>query len=101
MLVRMNLDPARERYIYGFFERYFTLTNEEEEILMQEIKKLDEAEKIMELPISYEERGIEKGKEIGIRQVALEMLKEGVSEEFIAKVTHLEKEEIEKLKKGY
>ncbi len=35
---------------------------QEENVLMEEIKKMDDAEKIMELPISYEEKGIEKGK---------------------------------------
>ncbi|WP_235370300.1 hypothetical protein [Caldibacillus thermoamylovorans] len=41
MLVRMQLDPARQRLIYGFFERYLKLTDEEEKVLMQEVNKLD------------------------------------------------------------
>ncbi|GIN57252.1 hypothetical protein J8TS2_15710 [Lederbergia ruris] len=105
MLVKMELDPARQRLVYGFFERYLTLDEEEEKQLMNEINYMDEAEriKIMEIPISYEEKGIEKGKEIGEksgkRKVAVEMLKEGLSSELIVKVTKLKKEEIEELKK--
>ncbi|MEN1967760.1 DUF4351 domain-containing protein [Lentibacillus sp. N15] len=120
MMARMELDPARQRLIYGFFETYLTLSDEQEEELMKEIKQLDNADKIMELPISYEERGIEKGKELGkelgkeigkeigkelgkkngIKEVACEMLKKGMSIGLIAEVTHLDKEEIEELKKN-
>jgi predicted transposase/invertase (TIGR01784 family) len=46
-----------------------------------------------------ERKGIEQGIERGIEQVALEMLKEDSSIEFIAKVTHLDKKTIEKLRK--
>src|SRR5690625_3132261 len=99
MIVRMKLDPARERLIYGFFETYLKLTEEEEEKLMKEIQKLPEADKIMELPISYEEKGIEKGIKKGVRKVALEMLKKGSSINYIAEVTHLDNDEIKKLQK--
>ncbi|MEC5423420.1 transposase [Virgibacillus sp. C22-A2] len=67
---------------------------------MDEIKQLKEAEKILELPISYEERGIEKGIERGIKKVAGELLKEGSSIEFVAKVTHLDREEIESIREN-
>ncbi|MEN1967761.1 hypothetical protein WMZ97_06725 [Lentibacillus sp. N15] len=83
---------------------------------MKEIKQLDNADKIMELPISYEERGIEKGKELGkeigkeigkelgkkngIKEVACEMLKKGMSIGLIAEVTHLDEKDIEQLQKG-
>jgi len=70
---------------------------------MKEIQKLPEADKIMELPISYEEKGIEKGIkkgiEKGVRKVALEMLKKGSSINYIAEVTHLDNDEIKKLQK--
>lgn len=61
MIVNMQLNPAKERLIYGFFENYLTLSKREEEQLMEDIKHMNDAEKIMEIPISYEE----KGKEIG------------------------------------
>ena len=49
------------------------------------------------------EDGIEKGKaeglEQGVTKVVLEMLKEGASMDFIARVTHLDQDKIEKLRK--
>ncbi|WP_306798642.1 hypothetical protein [Oceanobacillus saliphilus] len=65
---------------------------------MKEIQNLPETEEIFEIPISYEEKGKEKGKEIGKKEVAMEMLKKGLSMDLIAEVTHLDIEEIEKLK---
>ena len=94
MITRMELDPARQRLIYGFFESYLKLTEQEEEQLMDEVNKLPEADKIFEIPISYEE----KGKEIGVRKVAVEMLKKDVDLNFIAEVTHLDIDEIVVLK---
>lgn len=94
MITRMELDSAKQRIVYGFFETYLNLTEEEEEQLMKEIEKLPEAEKIFEIPISYEEKGKEKGK----KEVAIEMLKKGLNIDLIAEVTHLDIEEIEKLK---
>lgn len=103
MLTRMELDPAKQRLIYGFFETYLKLSEEEEEKLMKEIRDLPEAEKILEIPISYEEKGKELGRKEGrvegVKQVAMEMIKEGASLEFISKVTKLTMEELEKLKK--
>lgn len=107
MLTRMQLDPAKERLIYGFFENYLKLSKEEEEELVEEIKNSPEAEKILEIPISYEEKGKEIGKElgkkigkeIGIKEVVMKMLRKGVNVEFIAEVTHLDMEEIEELRK--
>ncbi len=95
MIAKMELDPAKMRYIIGFFERYLSLNQYEEEILMKEIKQLNESKKIPHLPISWEEKGIEKGK----KEVALEMLKEGASIDFIAKVTRLSQKSIKNLQK--
>jgi len=83
MITRMELDPARQRLIYGFFESYLKLTEQEEEQLMDEVSKLPEADQIFEIPISYEEKGKEIGKEIGVRKVAVEMLKKDVDPNFI------------------
>ena len=57
MITRIKLDSARKRFIYGLFETYLQLTDEEEERLLKEVVNLPEAEKIKELPISYEEKG--------------------------------------------
>ena len=44
------------------------------------------------------EKGVQQGLEQGVKKVVMEMLKKGTSTEFIAEVTHLEKEEIEKMR---
>lgn len=44
------------------------------------------------------EQGLEQGLEQGVKKVVLEMLKKGTATEFIMEVTHLEEEEIEKLR---
>lgn len=110
MLVRMELNDVQRRLIHSFFETYLILTDEEEERVMEEVRKLPEADLILELPISYEEKGKEIGKEIGkkigeeigrkatIEQVALEMLNENADLEFITKVTKLSEDEINELK---
>ncbi|RYG72416.1 hypothetical protein EU245_10565 [Lentibacillus lipolyticus] len=64
--------------------------------MMDEIKRMDESNKMMEIPISYEE----KGKAEGIKEVANKMLKKGSSIEFIAEVTGLNRKEIEALKES-
>ncbi|WP_440897466.1 Rpn family recombination-promoting nuclease/putative transposase [Amphibacillus sp. Q70] len=94
MITQMELNPAKQRLLYGFFETYLKLTKEEEEQLMDEVNKLPEADKIFEIPISYEE----KGKVIGKKEVVIEMLKEELDLHLIAKVTHLDIEEIKKMK---
>ncbi len=97
MLVTMELDPARTRFINDFFEQYLILNEKEEEELMKEISQLENAEKFTKLPNSWEERGIKKGRKEGREEVAFEMLKEGLPVDLIERVTHLDKEAIEKL----
>ena len=103
MIARMEINPARARLINDFFEKYLLLNKEEEEELMKEINELENAEEILKLPNSWEERGIEKGIEKGIEEgierVALEMIKEGFPIDVIAKVTHLDRQEIESIQK--
>lgn len=102
MMLKMELNPARARFINDFFEQYLKLNEKEEEEFMREISQLENEEGFPKLPNSWEERGIRKGIEQGIeqgkREVVLEMLKAGSSIDFIAKVTHLDKEAIENLK---
>jgi predicted transposase/invertase (TIGR01784 family) len=105
MLVKMELNPAKAELINGFFETYLSLNEEEEEVLMEEIKQLDksEAELIYELPNSWRDKGRKEGKQEGIQEgiqkVALEMLKKGLSIELIAEVTKLEENVILELKR--
>lgn len=98
MIVSMELNPARARLINDFFETYLTLNKEEEEELMQEINQLENADEIMKLPNSWEEKGIAKGIEKGKVEVALELLKEGAAVEFISKVTGLDNKKVERLR---
>ncbi|ASN04219.1 RpnC/YadD family protein [Virgibacillus necropolis] len=95
MMTKMEFNPAKTRLIFGFFEQYLKLNEQEEEKLMEEIKQVDESDEILKLPISWEERAKEKER----RKIASEMLKEGLPIEVIVKVTHLDEEEIEAIKK--
>lgn len=63
---------------------------------MQEVNKLDPelASKIMELPISYEEKGKEIGRNEEKRKIAQKMIKEGFQLNTIAKIIELPVEEI-------
>jgi hypothetical protein len=92
MLLRMELNPAQSRFINEFFDTYLHLNSDEEEELMKEIKELDIDEEIFNKPNFWEKRGMTK--------VALNLLRKGLSDEFVEEVTSLEKSEIEKLKKS-
>ncbi|SHG96846.1 RpnC/YadD family protein [Ornithinibacillus halophilus] len=126
MLVRMELNPAENRFISSFFDSYLILTNEEEEVLVEKVKQLDNADEILELPNSWEKRGYRKGREEGIQQgreegiqqgkeegiqqgreegkvegkheVVITMLKKNFPIEMISEATNVAKEEIEKMK---
>ncbi|HLR52988.1 MAG TPA: hypothetical protein VK072_08970 [Candidatus Avamphibacillus sp.] len=73
---------------------------------MAEVEKSPEAELLKNLPISYEEKGIKKGKEIGkkegeaqgVKKVAIEMQRKELAVELIAEVTPMNVDEIRKLK---
>ena len=82
---------------------------------MNETRRLEDTEEVLEIPISYEEKGkqkglkegLEKGLEKGLveglekgkKEVALEMLKKGLDIDLIMETTKLSLEEIEQLKK--
>nr|WP_211202323.1 hypothetical protein [Salicibibacter cibarius] len=68
MLVRLELDPARNHLLTTFFETYLELSEREEHILADEVNQLDpnEEARVMELMTSYERRGMEKGKQDSI-----------------------------------
>lgn len=110
MISRMELKPAKMDLIYSFFETYLKLSKEEEKKMSEEVKKLpkEEAERIIEWPNSYLERGIEigieKGKEIAIskerEKVIRNMLKKGLSIDLIADVLGVREEEVRKMKEN-
>ncbi|WP_407270359.1 Rpn family recombination-promoting nuclease/putative transposase [Radiobacillus sp. PE A8.2] len=121
MIVKLEINPAKSELINGFFESYLSLNEKEEEQLMKEIKELSpqEGEPILQLPNSWRDKGLREGRQQGIqegrqegiqegekqgkreatRNIALEMLKEGLSEQVICKVTKLNPGEIRQIKK--
>ncbi|SFA57477.1 conserved hypothetical protein (putative transposase or invertase), partial [Parageobacillus thermantarcticus] len=96
MLVRMELDEAKQRLLIGFFETYVQLSDEEEQQLRNEVNKMEtkEKEQVLELLISYEQKGLQQEK----RQIAKKMLVKGYDIQTIHELTELPIEEIEKLK---
>ncbi len=82
---------------------------------MKQAKRLNNADEILEIPISYEEIGKEKGKEIGKEigkkigkelgreetqnKIALNMLKKGLDIDVIIETTMLNADEVEQLKR--
>ncbi|GGN65536.1 Rpn family recombination-promoting nuclease/putative transposase [Oceanobacillus indicireducens] len=96
MVSRMELDPAKMELIYGFFETYLKLNEKEEKQMHEEINKLprEEADRVLELPNTYRDQGraegiaqgIEKGRAQEREQIALNLLKKGMSDEEIANI---------------
>ncbi|KFL16051.1 transposase [Geobacillus stearothermophilus] len=109
MLARLELDEARQRLLFGFFETYLRLSEEEEVRLRDEVKTMEEKEaaKVMELIVSYEQKGMEKGMEKGIEKgmekakldVAKRMLAKGFDADTIHELTGLPLEKIKQMKK--
>ncbi len=82
MLVRLELDPARNHLLTAFFETYLALSDKEERMLQTEINNLDPEEeaKVMELMTSYERKGMEKGRREGIEKGRQEGVVKGKQE---------------------
>ncbi|CUA80588.1 transposase [Anoxybacillus suryakundensis] len=95
MIVRMELDEAKQRLLIGFFETYVKLSEEEELQLRNEVNEMETKEKqqVLELMISYEKK--EK------RKIAKKMLAKGYDVQTIYELTELPMEEIEKLKEKH
>ncbi|QHN49474.1 transposase [Geobacillus stearothermophilus] len=82
MLVRLELDEAKQRLLFGFFETYLRLSEEEEIQLRHEVSQMEtkEAKRVMELIVSYEQRGMEKGIQQGIEQGMKQGRQQGIEE---------------------
>ncbi|AOL34880.1 MULTISPECIES: Rpn family recombination-promoting nuclease/putative transposase [Geobacillus thermoleovorans group] len=82
MLVRLELDEARQRLLLGFFETYVKLSEEEEQQLQREVKAMEtkEREKVLELIISYEQKGRKEGLEEGIKRGIQQGIKQGMKQ---------------------
>ena len=112
MIVRMELDEAKQRLLIGFFETYVKLSDEEEQQLRNEVNEMEtkEKEQVLELIISYEKKALEKGLREGVEQglqqglqlekrhIAKKMLEKGYDIQTIHELTELSVEEIERLK---
>ncbi|OSX55235.1 Rpn family recombination-promoting nuclease/putative transposase [Anoxybacillus ayderensis] len=103
MLVRMELDEAKQRLLFGFFETYVKLSDEEEQQLRREVSEMEtkEKEQVLELIISYEQRALERGREEGMKQgmkhIVQTMARKGMSIQNIASMTDLTEEEVKQL----
>jgi SOS response regulatory protein OraA/RecX len=67
----------------------------------KEVSKLpkEEADRVMELPNSYREKGREEGITLKEKQVISNMLKKGFSDELIAEIAEVDLSELEEIKK--
>ncbi|AEV19699.1 UNVERIFIED_ORG: putative transposase/invertase (TIGR01784 family) [Anoxybacillus amylolyticus] len=115
MLVRLELDEARQRLLLGFFETYVKLSEEEEQQLQREVKAMEtkEREKVLELIISYEQKGrkagweegmkrglqqgIKQGMKQGMKQLIRNMARKGMTEKDIAQLVDLPVEDVRAL----
>ncbi|EMI10193.1 Rpn family recombination-promoting nuclease/putative transposase [Anoxybacillus gonensis] len=111
MIVRMELDEAKQRLLIGFFETYVKLSEEEEHQLRNEVNEMEtkEKEKVLELLISYEQKGIQKGIQKGkkegleegfkqgMKHLVRNMSKKGMTPKEIAALVDLTEEEVHHL----
>ena len=102
LLVTLKLNPAKTRLISKFVDTYLRLDVKEENLFQAEIDIMDIAqkEKIMQTLTSWEEKGIEKGKESERRSLALKMLQENISLDTIARITEFSISELKDLANG-
>src|SRR5699024_8201087 len=108
ILTRLEINLEKRGILLHFFESYLALNKEEEEILMESVRKHEDAEQIFEVTNSYIEQGIERGIEQGLEQgvergieiVAKEMLQDGFSVDKVIQLTKLDRAKVEVLKKN-
>ncbi|WP_041638499.1 Rpn family recombination-promoting nuclease/putative transposase [Anoxybacillus flavithermus] len=99
MLIRQNIDEAKRRLLIGFFETYVKLTEQEEEQFQNEVKKMGgkEGEQVMELIISYEQKGKIAGAKEKEREMIQKMVEKGMSITQIAHLLDRSEEEVRKV----
>jgi predicted transposase/invertase (TIGR01784 family) len=91
LLVTLKLNPAKTRLVSKFVDTYLRLDVREERVFQAEIDKLGVAQKeeIMQILTSWEEKGMEKGREEERQAIALNMLRKQLPLDTIAEVTNL------------
>ena len=102
MLLKLELDPARQHLVAGIFDNYMSLNSEEtielQQLLNQSPK--DEVIQLAELMTSWEKKGFEKGIQNGLENVVKQMLVNGFSISDICKATGLTDAEIQEIKQN-
>ncbi|MBD2459324.1 Rpn family recombination-promoting nuclease/putative transposase [Nostoc sp. FACHB-87] len=95
LLATLKLDPARMQLISGFVDTYLRLDETEKQVFQAAISTmgLDEQEEVMEIVTSWQEEGAQKAKE----DIALNLLREGMTTETIVRVTGLTLEQVQQL----
>src|SRR5699024_1514845 len=68
MLTTLQITYEKQGMLIHFFESYLALNKEEEEILMDNVRKHKDAERLFEVTNSYIERGKREGLEEGIER---------------------------------
>ncbi|MBY6269844.1 Rpn family recombination-promoting nuclease/putative transposase [Parageobacillus thermoglucosidasius] len=98
MLVRLELDEAKQRLLIGFFETYVRLSDDEEQQLRNEVNQMEtkEKEQVLELLISYEQKGKREGAKQKEREMMRKMIAKGMSIADIAHIFDLTEEEVHK-----
>jgi hypothetical protein len=91
LMTTLKLDPARSRLIGQFVDDYLRLDVKEEQTFRVELDKLEpsEQEAIMQTMTSWEEKGMEKGIEKATQTIAINLLRENIPLETIARTTGL------------
>jgi len=98
LLTTLKLDPARMQLISGFVDTYLRLDSTEDLAFQAAIDTmgLTEQEEIMEIVTSWEQKGALQA----LEQVAVNLLREGMAYEAIARVTGLTVERVQQLQAG-
>ncbi|MGG6267395.1 Rpn family recombination-promoting nuclease/putative transposase [Leptolyngbya sp. AN03gr2] len=96
ILTTLQLDPARTRLISQFVDTYLPLDSQEKKVFQREIGKIEgiQQEVVMEIVTSWERDGMEKERQ----KIALRMLQQNCTVEFIAQMTDLSIEQIQHLR---
>ncbi len=95
LLTTLKLDPARMQLISGFVDTYLRLDSTEELAFKAAIDTmgLTEQEEIMEIVTTWEQKGAQQA----LEKVVVNLLREGMAHEAIARVTGLTVEQVQQL----
>src|SRR5699024_12046003 len=94
------VDAEKTTLLYRYYNSDRKLNEEEEKQMREEGSKLpkEEADRVLEVPSYYFDKGIEKGIEKGLKKVVYSMFEKDFPDEVIADITNLNIDEIKKLR---